>query len=164
MNNYLNLLDKIDRFAASVRGRHEAEFACRPGCSECCVSGITVWRVEFDRVESYIKERLPSAAAPLTEGREPPGPCPLLDKACRCTIYEARPVVCRLWGLPQLSAGALTCCDKNFRNDTRAEDLSAADVVDMDTVLKTLAAINHVYCKERGLDPTERLILGEASR
>jgi hypothetical protein len=52
--------------------------------------------------------------------------------------------------------GTLTCCDLNFGEDLKLQDLHIGDAINVETVIKTLAAINHVYCKENGFDPEER--------
>ena len=124
--------------------------SCRPGCADCCVGGITVWRVERDRI---------GTAPRPSEGSGRTDRCPFLDAASRCTIYDRRPVVCRLWGLPQRIDGSISCCDNNFREPPEPGNLAAPDVIDLDTTLTALAAINHVYCAAHGLDPAERLPL-----
>lgn len=68
------------------------------------------------------------------------------------------------WGMrdsisSDAETGTLTCCDLNFQGDLKLEDLPIADAVNVETVITTLAAINHVYCKERGLDPSARVTL-----
>lgn len=197
MKNYLRLLDKIDGFAAELRRRRPGAFACFPGCADCCVAGIRVWRVEFDhigdvsRLEARNLARPPTAPMPLRNisfpEREtsPIFRCPFLDAESRCSIYEARPAVCRLWGAPllfrqgaaateplvreagqplrqtQTPGGLITCCPKNYRDETPFGKLATADTVNMEIVLSALAAINHVYCRKRGSDPTLRLAIAD---
>ncbi len=174
MNNYHTLLNKVDHFVAEIRARHPESFVCAPGCAECCVAGITVWRIEFESV------RLASRDARLTKA--PPSRCPLLDSDGRCTIYDARPIVCRLWGAPLLfpsdidrndntslhhanetrldsDDATLTCCRLNFTEPPTLAQLLPSDLINVETVLTTLAAINHVYCRKKGFDPNERLAL-----
>lgn len=171
--NYRQLLEKIDRFAANLRAQHPHSFACRPGCSSCCVAGITVWRIEHDHIASFSSAREHES----TRGRE--YACPLLQDDGTCTVYPERPVVCRLWGLPILipagseaewglrghataavdSGGSVICCDLNFTGTPALADLPQTAPISARTVITTLAAVNHVYCKEKGLDPEERLPL-----
>ena len=172
--NYLQLLDKIDNFVADVMAKHAGSFKCGPGCAKCCVAGITVWRVEVDN----IRENLNRSESRVTSHESRKDGCNFLTEGNLCAIYEARPIVCRLWGAPlaipaglesewgirdhetsKTDAGTLTCCDLNFQGDLKLEDLPIADAINVETVIRTLAAINHVYCKENGLDPEERIPL-----
>lgn len=161
MKNYLRFIEKIDLFAAGVRSRHPEGIRCRPGCSECCVPGIMVWRIEFDRVRNCLSSR-PRGKPGGRRARVSSGRCAFLDGGGRCTIYEARPLVCRLFGLPQLCDGATRCCELNFSGDEGLADLPSSDVLNLETVLSTLAAINHVYCRAAGLSPEERLPIEKA--
>ena len=43
----------------------------------------------------------------------PEGECPLLIGGV-CTVYEHRPVICRVWGYPIHSGNELACCNKTF--------------------------------------------------
>ena len=61
--NYIRLLEKIDAFTAEIRDKHPLSFNCGPGCSTCCVGGITVWRVEFD----HIRERFQKSEVRITD-------------------------------------------------------------------------------------------------
>lgn len=86
-------------------------FACVSGCSACCKASLA----PFSHAE---KERM-EAAAPghrwmpwgddawvLTEQFETMR-CPLLGPDDRCSAYDARPMVCRLYGL--VDAPGMTC-------------------------------------------------------
>lgn len=169
-DNYKNLLKRIDDFVAGVMAKHPGAFKCGPGCAKCCVSGITVWRVEAD----HIAASQASQAGQASQADR----CCFLDDKNHCTIYEARPVVCRLWGAPLMipagresewgirdhasdtrKGGTLTCCDLNFQGDLKLQDLQIGDAINVETVIKLLAAINHVYCREKGFDPEERTSL-----
>ena len=168
---YPQLLDKIQAFTSEIHAKHPDSYACKPGCAACCVAGIKVWRIEYD----FIKASRKTPSSTRNDGRN----CPFLDENKRCTIYDARPIVCRLWGSPlfyndannedgKLSApknrierndGILTCCSLNFKGNPNLDELAQSDALNVEIVLQTLAAINHVYCKQNDLDPTERLLL-----
>ena len=179
--NYRQLLAKIDHFAARAREKYFRALTCAPGCARCCVAGIHVWRVEYDHIcRSVIARSASDEAIPAPlPSRDHTSRCTHLDADSRCSIYDVRPVVCRLWGLPifipagrvaewtgaapsteqQCPEGTLTCCELNFTASPTLEALPLADALNAETVIQTLAAINHVYCKDHGLDPTERLSL-----
>lgn len=50
--------------------------------------------------QPYLLSKLPTAQLPLAGEEETP--CPLLDDAGRCLLYEHRPLTCRLYGLPHI--------------------------------------------------------------
>lgn len=92
---YLAAREKIDAAADAVFDRRRDDVACARGCSSCCVSGLTVLSVEATAIERHLDE-VGLARAPSP----PPGGCTFLDAEGACTIYEARPMVCRTHGLP----------------------------------------------------------------
>jgi hypothetical protein len=96
----------------------------------------------------------------------------LLDGEDACSIYPARPLVCRSQGLPlrypsdlvpaeavrvRLPTGVLTVCPLNFT--TRAP--LANEALDAERVDQILAVLNHRYCEAQGLDASQRWSLGE---
>jgi len=175
--NYRKLLNKIDSFVAGVMVRHPASFKCAPGCSKCCVAGITVWRVEADHIQEYLSsldKRVMSSSGDR---------CAFLDDEGRCSIYQARPVVCRIWGAPLLipagsesdwairdhtvsgeKEGLVISCDLNFTGIELIEELPDTELLNTKTAITALAAVNHVYCRENGLDPEERIPLGHLTQ
>ncbi len=172
--NYRNLLAKIDHFAATLTAKYPQSFACKQGCSSCCVAGITVWRVEYDHIAFSAHTQLPYELPDEAMARM----CCFLDNQGCCAIYPARPVVCRLWGLPlaipagseeewgirtatSLHAhhGSIICCNLNFQNTPTLSELDSKELLNTKTVITTLAAINHVYCTMFGYDPNERFSL-----
>jgi hypothetical protein len=179
--DYKELLNKIDSFLVDLRNRYPQSIKCKMKCSECCVAGINLWRVEFDRISTCINdEGIEIYSSSCKSDR-----CVMLDENGLCSIYHARPVVCRLWGAPLLlsssdstdniertphisapckigsSEKTLICCSKNFSEEIKSGTLPANDMLNGDLVLTTLAAINHVYCEKNDLDPTERISIAK---
>lgn len=87
--------------------------ACRRGCSHCCHIGVLLSATEADVIGKAIGRKpvdSPRARAPtelLKNGLTPEVdawradiyfgvPCTFLDASGRCTIYEERPLACRI--------------------------------------------------------------------
>jgi Fe-S-cluster containining protein len=93
---------------------------CSRGCSECCsqIFGITMldgfiikehinslpparqYELKAKATEYIKREFSPSADYDPKKDSLPPLPCPALGSEGECTIYEARPVICRRFGMP----------------------------------------------------------------
>jgi len=145
---YRKLLSEVDAWFASVRRRHGAMMKCGSGCSDCC-HGIfdigphdvalvraayralpagtrTAVRASAQRIVDALGLRPPYEVAHLAEAEvdrlsDIPGPvpCPFLDPAGACRIYDDRPSTCRFMGLPLVDPveGAVHAewCGKNFK-------------------------------------------------
>ena len=84
-----------------------------------------------------------------------PQPCVLLHEG-RCSVYDGRPLICRIQGFPLFSTmierpdgSQRDCCPLNFSTMSLSEVDSTA-IYNLDLVNQTLAAINHLYMKETG--------------
>lgn len=104
----------------------ETGVGCPPGCGECC-EGIDflVSRPEAERVAEFLLDH-PALlerfrAQPIAESGK--APCPLYDAAnpaAHCTVYEARPLLCRTFAFAahRDKSGALTYAPcHRFRED-----------------------------------------------
>ncbi|KAJ1451884.1 hypothetical protein M885DRAFT_528634 [Pelagophyceae sp. CCMP2097] len=81
---------------------------CRAGCSGCCVGGIRVSKLEAKFIEAHVSDfgfgDLPlgvTAKGPQLGPRRRKTPCAFLTPAGGCSIYAARPAVCRSHGPAQ---------------------------------------------------------------
>lgn len=80
--------------ASELHAHHAARLQCRRGCSDCCMDGLTVFRVEAQLIRDRHADLLRTAEP------HPAGRCAFLDAEGACRIYEDRPYVCRTQGLP----------------------------------------------------------------
>jgi hypothetical protein len=85
---------EVDQQTSELAARHAERLACRKGCSDCCVDGLTCFDVEAENIRRRHADVLDQGVP------HPPGRCAFLDGEGACRIYESRPYVCRTQGLP----------------------------------------------------------------
>lgn len=93
---------------------------CRKGCSKCCSQIFKITAIDGWIINRHIKtlpiaekERLKQKARNYKPGE----PCPALGNEGECTIYEARPVICRRFGMPiydYKNPERIYACELNF--------------------------------------------------
>src|SRR6266705_1159607 len=127
----------VDREFRRVFQKFADRMQCRRGCSMCCSQMFSISLVEA----AYV-----SRAKALTsvddeqddEGITPkPGarlPCPAL-KDDACSIYNARPIICRKWGIPVFNPKKpleIQACHLNFQ---------PGEEIDMDGLIEPQVAL-----------------------
>jgi len=144
------LYQKVDAFFDDIQKRHGPHMQCQSGCSRCCLVELSVFKLEADHIRGWFstltaqekKELRRRWQSPVQTGTNFHGEtvlaCPFLRND-RCTIYAARPLICRSQGLPlkfRLEAeDAVDACPLNF-NET---ELELKDCLDLDKVNQVLA-------------------------
>jgi Fe-S-cluster containining protein len=153
-DSYRRILDRADDFFAEVARRLPGHLECREGCTKCCHGLFEIGTADVSLVTEGIRALDPETRAAVVERarrlvedlaqpnlrhcepeakeaffeRAEDAPCPALDEAGSCLIYEHRPVVCRTFGVP-LRDGTKYMgqeCDLNFTAASEAEKRSAA--------------------------------------
>jgi hypothetical protein len=127
MNPINSLQENASGFFEKVIQKYPAKMDCKKGCSKCCFTDITIFDVEADVIRNYFKNLEITDQSNLlklwTEKNE--------IKACsflyndQCTIYNARPVICRTQGAPLFlpQENILDFCPLNFKDvDPPKED------------------------------------------
>lgn len=109
----------IDEAFARVNARHSEELQCRSGCADCCgrVAFLTIQHFEAEVIRAWLaslEEEARAALAALAAREESTG-CVMLDEDARCSIYPARPLVCRAFGLPYRVVPELAWPDEKRR-------------------------------------------------
>ena len=144
------LYDAADREFARSRRIHGRRITCRAGCADCCEQPFHISEPEAARIRTHLPELPPDLVAALrirarhylaereslfserglVESRgallpaEQRIPCPALADG-RCTIYTARPLLCRRFGAPvwrPSEPDRLYACEKNFRQGEKIDD------------------------------------------
>lgn len=173
---YRQLVDRVEAFGQAIRQRYPTQVICHAGCDACCYQQFTIFPVEAYHVahavatlsleaRRHLRRRLEQTENPwkIVEQAQP---CVLLEDG-RCGLYEGRPLICRMQGLPLFSTmierpdgGQRDCCPLNF-TDMALEDIDSQAVYNLDVVNQTLVAINHLFVQECG-QPDERVSIRQA--
>ena len=175
---YQQLTERVEAFGQAIRDRYAAHLTCRAGCDHCCYQAFTVFPIEAHHLAQALAALTPEARRQLRQRlqqaddalpiADAPQPCALLHDE-HCSLYEGRPLICRMQGFPLFSdmierpdGSQRDCCPLNFTALPLSEVESTA-VYNLDLVNQTLAAINHLYLQETG-QPDERVSLRQAVR
>lgn len=125
-----------DHFDQATAATPEA-FSCAEGCDSCCHRRFSVFAIEarpivraLARLDPDLRERIRQQA----DDPEHADRCALLVDG-RCSVYDARPLICRSHGLPVLVDGAVDVCPLNFRE----HEIPRAAVLNLDALNQPLA-------------------------
>lgn len=133
------LLRIIDSSLAEAARRSGAWLACRRGCSQCCLGPFEITQLDARRLRLGFAElaaRDPVRAAAVRErarhtSTADDSPCPALDPGTgSCDLYDARPMICRVFG-PAVRDGDAVCACELCYQDATAEEIAAC-AVEMD--------------------------------
>ena len=121
------LQENASGFFDKIYAKYSNQMKCKEGCSKCCFTNISVFKVESERITEWFSSQGPVVQKELQElwaTKNETGACTFLYND-RCTIYEARPVICRTQGAPLFlqSENVLDYCPLNFEaGDPPKED------------------------------------------
>lgn len=153
-DDYLRLIDEIDRLAMLLTTRLRKHIICAPGCSSCCRQ-FSVVPLEAALIAQELGRQTTEPAAPRTDESA----CGLLV-ADLCSVYARRPIICRTQGLPiayleeERAQIEVSACPLNFTED---HPFSYEDLFFLDPFNGRLMELNRRYCLMHGLDPTVRI-------
>ena len=156
---YDDLLADLDQLSAHMNSLHAKQLNCRAGCSDCCHQHLGVFEVEAEAMRQALaalptdtQKVLRQQAKDVLSGTRTA--CPLLRED-RCSLYAARPVICRSHGYPLHYQGQeageilLDVCPLNFVEAGALESLELNQTLPLDRLNLRLNAINYVYCRDR---------------
>ena len=95
---------------------------CRKGCSKCCSQIFKITMLDGWIIREHIRSLSDSERNILKQKAKEyimGTPCPALGKEGECTIYEARPVICRRFGMPiydYKNPQKIYACELNFKD------------------------------------------------
>jgi hypothetical protein len=144
---YRALRDQVDQLCGRIVTEFAGQIRCRAGCAACCIlqgvlpveaaSLALAWRDLPEASAAKLRGQLVDASA----GER----CPLLD-GDHCSLYTARPIICRTHGLPLLieeAAGMrVDRCPLNF---TGLTTLPGAAIIHLERLNSALVVANRHY-------------------
>ncbi|PLX80182.1 MAG: hypothetical protein C0616_08970 [Desulfuromonas sp.] len=148
LDPYRALVQKVDTFGRQVHRLFADRMACRKGCAGCCLLE-SVLPVEAASLDLALKS-LPqeSFQGLVNTANSVSTNCPLLLNG-ECSIYAARPLICRTHGLPLLireeKGNRVDVCDKNF---VGGGSLPGEAVLDLEALNAALVMINRRFLQE----------------
>jgi Fe-S-cluster containining protein len=166
---YESYVAEVDAEFRRVFQKFADRMQCRRGCSMCCSQMFSISLIEAAYISRAVKampanerDRLRSLANEYVhkakqmnsleendreEAITPrPGarlPCPAL-KGDACSIYNARPIICRKWGIPIFNPNKpleLQACELNFRS---------GEEIDMDGLIEPQVALLEEWVDLKG--------------
>jgi len=124
--NYKDFLNELDKKLQEYFEFHKEHINCTIGCSSCCENGdypLSAIELEylmqgFMILNSKDKITVQNNIKNIVKG----GACPfLIDK--KCSVYQYRPIICRVHGLAYLckdNTVKVPYCAKNGKNYAKA--------------------------------------------
>lgn len=164
------LYQKVSDFERGLNDDARQLSQCRLGCSRCCYTELAVFPLEARSIEGFfralstedqnaLKEKW---KRPLSQARDfheqEVEACPfLIDESC--TIYEARPLICRTQGLGLKFAfenqEAVDICPKN---ESMLDSLADSELLNLD-LLNTI--LSHLELEDANGKQRPRISLKE---
>jgi len=164
--DYHQLLAALDAEIARIGEIHAAALSCGPRCASCCLA-FSVLPIEAACLREAVAALPPATqdrlGRNLAAGNDR---CPLLIDEL-CSVYAARPVICRTQGLPLVYVDAereaieVSACPLNFSDDFA---FAPKHLLFMDEFNAILSELNRAWCRKQGLAPTRRIPLREIAR
>ena len=154
-DDYRLLLAKASAKFSEIQMRHAGEMNCGRGCHLGCAPGLSVFAVERANMLEHI-HATPGLSEKLTE-LECTNPyqgerCSFLNEVGECTVYEARPLICRTHGAPifyrdetDADSGEIDACRLNFDGGAALKLLSADDLINLDLLNQLLTLVNRHF-------------------
>jgi Fe-S-cluster containining protein len=173
---YQRLVARVEAFGEAIRQQYPGQVTCHVGCDGCCYQQFTVFPFEAYHLAQAVRTLAPEVRQRLLERLRPvpnpwrqvdeSQPCVLLEHG-RCSVYDGRPLICRMHGFPLSSTmiersdgGQRDCCPLNFTQVPLAE-IAPQAVYNLDLVNQTLVAINHLFVRACG-QPDQRVTIRQA--
>lgn len=146
--SYIELRNEIDELSEKLENNHRKHMMCKAGCDLCCMD-YSVFPIEFEFILSELKKK----AKPEINTKAKEEDCIFLNDH-KCSIYDARPIICRTHGLPLLYTNEndeweLSACELNF-TDFPFEEFSEENTYPQDKFNSKLFLLNKDFISASG--------------
>lgn len=144
-SGFEKLLAAVDGKCSRQESALAEQIACKAGCHHCCRRIPSVLPVEWAWIRAAGADASGQnpASMGLRSDFHPDEPlCGHLDARGLCTIYTARPLICRTHGSLILSEDGLDHCPWNFQN---LEEVDEEIVFRLENLHETLLRLNIAF-------------------
>jgi Fe-S-cluster containining protein len=143
---YFKLLTSLEAEICRVQEFHQDVIHCRRHCCACCQE-ISLLPLEAAIIQAFLKS-LPEHTRANIQPPTEQDVCPFLSDRL-CTIYQARPIICRTHGLP------IAYVDP----EREVVEVSTCPV-NLDPYNETLLSLNDEYLGHREKSQARRIPMG----
>ncbi|MBY0449176.1 MAG: YkgJ family cysteine cluster protein [Cyanobacteria bacterium] len=146
---YLGFRDKLDQLIAEAWELYKSQMQCKRGCFSCCENNFHISLIEAH----VLREAVAGLPADTREQirvniQDPNAPlCPLLVDGA-CSIYESRPILCRIFGFPVSDGQSIATCELNFTE--ARDDLFSAKCFNKTALTENTQLLSRLYLHEMG--------------
>ncbi|NOZ61262.1 MAG: hypothetical protein GXO74_06235 [Calditrichaeota bacterium] len=149
---YQSLIHKIEQTCSQLEGFYQEHLICRSGCSHCCKVDRSVLAIEAYFIEQQLKEFSTGRIRKMrSQYKKNDQYCPMLWHD-RCAIYPARPIICRIQGLPILYVEAeiafVDYCRLNFTQLPENYEFNEKRIIDMREFNSEVARLDQQFVED----------------
>jgi len=142
-----DLYQKVREFEVQLRPALTSLSNCKKGCSQCCHTDISIFEVEAKNIRNWFKglseDERSQIKANWSEKKAITACAFLRNDAC--TIYEARPLICRTQGLAlQFKDNLETFLDICPLNEAMLDTVKTSEIMNLDLLNQILAEIERM--------------------
>jgi Fe-S-cluster containining protein len=145
-----NIHDKMSETFDQYQQKHAAHLQCQKGCSQCCHKKFSIFAWEAYVILEYFIQLSQAMQKEILAklNLDDVGKCSFLFDGA-CTIYQARPTICRTQGAAFFLQGMMDVCPLNFELVT----LTKNDCLDLDRINYIMSAMQLKFESENLLKP-----------
>jgi Fe-S-cluster containining protein len=173
LNPFSTLQQNASELFEQIQKRHGSKMQCQSGCSKCCYADFSVFVGEALIINHWFRglselDRIALLATWLKPVQA--GACAFL-RADQCSIYEARPMICRTQGAPlrfsiekkKEVTQTLDCCPLNFEAGQQIPK-TPTDWFDLDRLTSLQAIAENYTLKNFEIMPELKALIDKDGR